>query len=79
MLLPLLSDMYTDRWFNLRPSVIVVSQEQLDKYKQEEVDNTIKALTVQRDELDKKIEELKKKKRLTPTPLKKKFAAKQIS
>tara|TARA_R100000687_G_C6303506_1_gene97055 strand:- start:151 stop:360 length:210 start_codon:yes stop_codon:yes gene_type:complete len=61
MLLPLLSDMYTDRWFNLRPSVIVVSQEQLDKYKQEEVDNTIKALTVQRDELDKKIEELKKK------------------
>jgi len=64
--------MYTDRWFNLKPSVIVVSQEQLDKYKQEEVDNTIKALTVQRDELDKKIEELKKKKRLTPTPLKKK-------
>ena len=61
MLLPLLFDMYTDRWFNLRSSVIVVSQEQLDKYKQEEVDNTIKALTVQRDELDKKIEELKKK------------------
>jgi|TARA_R110002020_G_scaffold189670_1_gene388968 hypothetical protein len=61
MLLPLLFDMYTDRWFNLKPSVIVVSQEQLDKYKQEEVDNTIKALTVQRDELDKKIEELKKK------------------
>jgi len=60
MLLPLLFDMYTDRWFNLKPSVIVVSQEQLDKYKQEEVDNTIKALTVQRDELDKKIEELKK-------------------
>ena len=56
MLLPLLFDMYTDRWFNLRSSVIVVSQEQLDKYKQEEVDNTIKALTVQRDELDKKIE-----------------------
>jgi len=53
MLLPLLFDMYTDRWFNLRSSVIVVSQEQLDKYKQEEVDNTIKALTVQRDELDK--------------------------
>jgi len=61
MLLPLLFDMYTDRWFNLKPSVIIVSQEQLDKYKQEEVDNTIKALTVQRDELDKKIEELKKK------------------
>ena len=61
MLLPLLFDMYTDRWFNLRSSVIVVSQEQLDKYKQEEVDNTIKALTVQRDELDNKIEELKKK------------------
>tara|TARA_Y100000310_G_C20472606_1_gene710836 strand:+ start:244 stop:444 length:201 start_codon:yes stop_codon:yes gene_type:complete len=60
MLLPLLFDMYTDPWFNLRSSVIVVSQEQLDKYKQEEVDNTIKALTVQRDELDKKIEELKK-------------------
>ena len=63
MLLPLLFDMYTDRWFNLRSSVIVVSQEQLDKYKQEEVDNTIKALTVQRDELDKKIEELKKKRK----------------
>ena len=66
MLLPLLFDMYTDRWFNLKPSVIVVSQEQLDKYKQEEVDNTIKALTVQRDELDKKIEELKKKEKANP-------------